>query len=103
MYSDEDDELIFYSKVRPFSIREFQDGTKTKIQWQLLQEKWLDILDEQEAIKDDFRKCFDVAQSLDSMYPEMPGAFTGTVSERLYRHLERIQTERISKDVYSQK
>lgn len=47
-------------------------------------------VEEIEAIVDDFLKCAEVAHRLDSLYPEMPGAFTGTVSERLNRHLQRI-------------
>lgn len=35
----------------------------------------------------DFQKCYDIAMRLDAGNPTLPGAFTGSVSERIYRQL----------------
>lgn len=45
---------------------------------------------ELEEVKADFERCFDLAQRLDALNPDAPGAFTGTVSERLWRAFRRI-------------
>ena len=37
------------------------------------------------AILVDFGTCFDLAQRMDAMYPELDCSFTGTPSERLTR------------------
>lgn len=50
----------------------------------------LPILDALVEVYDDFRKCSDEAQRLDAMNPGTPGAFTGTVSERLKRQVDTI-------------
>jgi hypothetical protein len=46
--------------------------------------------DQAALVREDFGKCFDLAQRMDMMYPEVPGSFTGTVSERLTRSFERL-------------
>jgi len=54
------------------------------------------MLRDQERIKEleevygDFCKCSSLATRLDSMYPEFPGSFTGTVSERLVRSSQAL-------------
>ena len=50
--------------------------------------------EDKDEIVEDFRKCFDVVQRMDSLYPDMPGAFTGSVSVRLERHLQRMLIEK---------
>lgn len=40
---------------------------------------------EEHVIRQDFIKCFNLAQRMDVMYPTLPGAFIGSVSERLER------------------
>lgn len=37
-------------------------------------------------------KCFDVAQFLDALDPLAPEAFTGTVSERLTRYMQKVRS-----------
>ena len=37
-------------------------------------------------------KCFEVAQFLDTLDPHAPGAFTGTVSERLTRYMQKVRS-----------
>ena len=47
--------------------------------------------DEQQELLNDFQqeveKCFNIAQKLDALNPELAGAFTGTPSERIERQL----------------
>lgn len=43
-----------------------------------------------EAYNDELRLLFDIAQRLDSMNPELQGAFTGNVSERINRQLKAL-------------
>lgn len=49
---------------------------------------------ELEALNRDYQaeteRCFDLAQRMDAMNPDAPGAFTGTPSERLTRAFERL-------------
>lgn len=45
---------------------------------------------EEELLKDyqeELEKCFDLAQRLDALNPELVGAFTGTPSQRIERQL----------------
>lgn len=102
MIVDEDNQVLFKNhKDEIFSIQEFRKGTTTRMLWEPIQKLWDKEVAEYSKMKPqdvkeilrDFRRCFDVAQHLDSMYPELPGAFSGTVSERLERHLERIKLE----------
>ena len=39
------------------------------------------------AYQVEMEKLFDIAQRLDSQNPELPGAFTGAISERIERQL----------------
>lgn len=53
----------------------------------------LSITDEQrkediEDLRQEVRNCFNIAQRLDALNPEAPGAFTGTPSERIDRQLK---------------
>lgn len=49
------------------------------------------MTEEQQELLNDYReeveKCFEIAQKLDALNPELPCAFTGTPSERIKRHL----------------
>lgn len=103
MLVDEDNKLLFKRHTGEiFSIQEFRKDTTTEFFWLKLQNLWdaeQNINENKseyncEEIKEDYIKCFDIAQLFDRMYPSMPGAFTGTVSERLDRHLKRIISER---------
>lgn len=38
-------------------------------------------------IYDEYKACVEIAQRLDAGNPELPGAFTGTPSERIWRQL----------------
>ena len=42
--------------------------------------------DEQELLEE-VKKCFDIAQRLDALNPELARTFTGTPSERIERQL----------------
>lgn len=44
------------------------------------------MTDEQELLEE-VKKCFDIAQRLDALNPELASAFTGTPSERIERQL----------------
>lgn len=92
MYVDEDNEVIFYRRSEPFSAKEYRSLSLTSQSWQHIQEMWNEEC--KNTIEYDFQRCFDIAQRLDSMYPDMPGAFSGTVSERLSRHADRIAKEK---------
>lgn len=37
--------------------------------------------------QEELEKCFKIAQKLDALNPELPRAFTGTISERIERQL----------------
>jgi hypothetical protein len=39
------------------------------------------------AYKEEVEKCFDLAQRLDALNPELAGAFTGSPSQRIKRQL----------------
>ena len=39
------------------------------------------------AYQEELKKCFDLAQRLDALNPDLAGAFTGTPSERIERQL----------------
>jgi hypothetical protein len=48
------------------------------------------MTEQEELIKDyqeEIEKCFQLAQRLDALNPELAGAFTGTPSERIERQL----------------
>ena len=45
-------------------------------------------LNERDQYQAELGRCFKLAQLLDSRDPEAPGAFTGSVSERLARHMD---------------
>ena len=45
-----------------------------------------------EDILVDFAKCWDLAQRMDAMYPNLPKSFTGTPSERLNRVFDHMIT-----------
>lgn len=51
--------------------------------------------DEKIKLMDDYRleveRCFDIAQRLDAMNSGLPGAFTGTPSERIRRQIASMQ------------
>lgn len=40
------------------------------------------------CFQEELDKCFDLAQRLDSLNPEIEGAFTGSPSERIKRQLK---------------
>jgi hypothetical protein len=42
-----------------------------------------EAIDIAKEIQDDFVKCFDAVQLLASVYPDVPGVWTGSTSERL--------------------
>ena len=42
------------------------------------------------SFQEELEKCFSIAQKLDSLNPELAGAFTGTPSERIERQLYAI-------------
>jgi hypothetical protein len=44
------------------------------------------MTDKQELLEE-VEKCFNIAQKLDALNPELPGAFTGTPSLRIERQL----------------
>lgn len=52
----------------------------TELEEQLLKEDYKEVLEELE-------RCFDLAQRLDALNPELPGAFTGTPGQRIERQL----------------
>lgn len=55
--------------------------------------KELITIEEQELLKsyqEEIEKCFQIAQKLDSLKPELKGAFTGTPSERIERQLNAL-------------
>jgi hypothetical protein len=52
----------------------------TELEEQLLKEDYKEALEEIE-------KCFDLAQRLDALNPELAGAFTGSPSQRIERQL----------------
>lgn len=39
------------------------------------------------AYQEELERCFDLAQRLDALNPELPGAFTGTPGQRIERQL----------------
>ena len=39
------------------------------------------------SFQEEIEKCFNIAQKLDALNPELAGAFTGTPSERIERQL----------------
>jgi hypothetical protein len=39
------------------------------------------------AVQEELEKCFDLAQRLDALNPELAGAFTGSPSQRIERQL----------------
>ena len=41
--------------------------------------------------KSEIMNVYDLANRLDALYPEIPGAFTGTPSERIKRHLRAMR------------
>jgi len=48
------------------------------------------MMEQEELIKDyqeEIEKCFQLAQRLDALNPDLAGAFTGTPSERIERQL----------------
>ena len=48
------------------------------------------MTEQEELIKDyqeEIEKCFQLAQRLDALNPDLAGAFTGTPSERIERQL----------------
>ena len=48
------------------------------------------MTEQEELIKDyqeEIEKCFQLAQRLDALNPDLAGAFTGTPSERIKRQL----------------
>lgn len=49
------------------------------------------MTEEEQKLLNDFRKevenCYEIADKLDALHPELPCAFTGTPSERIKRHL----------------
>ena len=48
------------------------------------------MTEQEELIKDyqeEIEKCFQLAQRLDALNPDLSGAFTGTPSERIKRQL----------------
>lgn len=49
------------------------------------------LMTEEQELLNDYReeveKCFEIAQKLDALHPELPCTFTGTPSERIKRHL----------------
>jgi hypothetical protein len=51
-----------------------------ELEEQLLKEDYKEVLEELE-------KCFDLAQRLDALNPELAGAFTGSPSQRIKRQL----------------
>ncbi len=51
-----------------------------KLEEQLLKENYKEVLEEIE-------RCFDLAQRLDALNPELAGAFTGFPSQRIKRQL----------------
>ena len=54
--------------------------------------------EEYEEIRADFCKCSDVALKMNSLYPDEPRAFTGTVSEQLMRGFCKMQEDLKKKD-----
>lgn len=40
-----------------------------------------------QAVYENFCRCADIAQRLDALNPTLPGAFTGTVADRIQRQL----------------
>ena len=52
----------------------------TELEEQLLKEDYKEVLEELE-------KCFDLAQRLDALNPELVGSFTGSPSQRIERQL----------------
>ena len=46
-----------------------------------------EMLKEVEELLEELEKCFNIAQRLDALYPELDGAFSGTPSERIKRRL----------------
>jgi ribA/ribD-fused uncharacterized protein len=42
------------------------------------------------AIHEDFLKLYNLAQKIDAVFPDTPGSFTGTPSERLERQFDRM-------------
>jgi hypothetical protein len=53
-----------------------------------------ELANEHASMAEDLRKeverCFDIAQVLDAMNPTLPGAFTGTPSERIQRQMDAM-------------
>lgn len=49
-----------------------------------------------EQYKAEVQKCFDLAQRMDALEPVVPGAFTGTPSERIARQLAVMRDEFVS-------
>ncbi len=43
-----------------------------------------------EELRREVERCFDIAQALDAMNPALPGAFTGTPSERIQRQMDAM-------------
>lgn len=75
-----------------------QDGEPDRIA-DLLEEAATTIT-ELANVHDDFCKCYEVANKMDALDPEAPGAFTGSVSERLERAFSRT-TDRIGELQYA--
>lgn len=59
-----------------------------------------ELANEHTALFEEFRaevqRCFDLAQRMDSLEPGIPGAFTGTPSERIARQLAVMRDEFVS-------